>query len=179
MQSLYFIIAGCTKEYSFERGNNLIRIDTIQVPLPISYVCPSCPGNNIFQENKWSLRDDTLLRCGIIDTAIVNPERTAFTFYGPSACSSDTGIVITILLDTVHLNRNLANVTSNKTAFYYYDNAGQTYIYISSPRNPFTVIIDSYNHQTKLASGTFSGFADKTGGGGTSINSGKFSIKLH
>ncbi len=176
--SCYFIIAGCAKEYSYEGGNNPIVIDTIQSPAH-AYVCPSCPGNDIFLENKWSLLDDTLLRCGIIDTAIVSPERTGFTFFGPSSCSEDTGIVMTILLDTIHLNRDLTNVTFSRSAFYYYDNVLHTYIYMSAQLSPFTVTLLSYNHQTKLAWGTFSGFAYKTGGGGSSIRSGKFKVKLH
>ncbi|TMI62512.1 MAG: hypothetical protein E6H07_13925 [Bacteroidetes bacterium] len=166
----------CIKEYSVE-GVPPVIIDTIQPPVAI-YVCPSCPGNETFIENKWSMRDDTLLRCGIIDTAIVAPDRTGFTFYGPSACSADTGIVMTIIFDTIHLNRDLTNITSRFAAFYYYDNVGQTYIYMSKQQNPFTVIIDSYNHQTRLASGTFSGFGYRTPGGGSAIRSGKFKMKL-
>lgn len=171
------IFLRCTKEYSVE-GLNVppILIDTIKPPVT-AYVCPYCPGNETFIENKWSLRDDTLLRCGIVDTAIVNPQRTGFTFYGPSACSADTGIVMTIILDTV-LNRDLADIRSRYAAFYYYDNVGQTYIYMSTQQNPFTVIIDSYDHQTRLASGTFSGLAFRTTVGGTFIKSGKFKTKL-
>jgi len=176
---VYLQISGCTKEYSCENClSSPIIVDTGKTTLP-AYVCPSCPGNEAFIENKWSFRDDTLLRCGIIDTAIVAPDRTGFTFYGPSACSIDTGIVMTILLDTVHLNRDLTNVTSQFAAYYYYDNVGQTYIYMSKQLNPFTVTIESYNYQTKLATGTFSGFGYRPTGGGSAIRSGKFKVKLH
>jgi hypothetical protein len=175
----FLFISGCAKEYSCESctGSPIIA-DTLITSLP-PYVCPSCPGNETFIENKWSFRDDTLLRCGIIDTAIVAPDRTGFTFYGPSACSADTGIVMTILMDTVHLNRNLTNVNSQFAAYYYYDNVGQTYIYMSKQQNPFTVTIESYDYQTKLATGTFSGFGYRTAGGGSAIRSGKFMVKLH
>ena len=176
--SCYFIITGCAKEYSYEGGIIPVITDSIPSVTP-AYVCPACPGNDNFQENKWSLLDDTLLRCGIIDTAIVSPERTGFTFFGPSSCSEDTGIIMTIYLDTVHLNRDITNVTFSRNAFYYYDNVLNTYIYMSAQFNPFTVTLISYNHQTKLAWGSFSGFAYKTNGGGSSIRSGKFKVKLH
>jgi hypothetical protein len=176
---LCIIFLRCAKEYSAEGTNTPpIHIDTLQ-PTISTYVCPSCPGNEIFIENKWSFRDDTLLRCGIIDTAIVAPDRTGFTFYGPSACSMDTGIVMTILLDTVHLTRDLTNVNSQFAAYYYYDNVANTYIYMSKQQNPFTVTIESYNYQTKLATGTFSGFGYRSTGGGSAIRSGKFRVKLH
>jgi hypothetical protein len=178
LTAVYFLFS-CKKEYSCE--NCLVTpiiVDTGKTTLP-AYVCPACPGNETFIENKWSFRDDTLLRCGLIDTAIVAPDRTGFTFFGPSACSADTGIVMTIQLDTIHLNRNLTNVTSQFAAYYYYDNVGQTYIYMSKQQNPFTVTIDSYDYQTKLASGTFSGFGYRPAGGGSSIRSGKFKVKLH
>lgn len=178
---LLYILSSCTKEYSYEGGNTPppILIDTTQPPVISQYVCASCIGKETYIENRWSMRDDTLLRCGIIDTAIVNPERTGFTFFGPSACSQDTGIVMTILLDTLHLNRDITNYTFNRSAFYYYDNIGQTYIYMSRGLNPFTVTLESYNHQTKMAHGNFNGYAYGTNGGGASIRSGKFKVKLH
>ena len=174
----YCLITACTKEYSYE-GGDTPPVDTIQPPITTAYICPSCIGNEKYIEDRWSIRDDTLLRCGIIDTAIVNPERTGFTFYGPSSCSADTGIVMTILFDTLHLNRNITNFTFSRSAFYYYDNVGQTYIYMSRQSYPFTVTLETYDHQTRLATGSFNGIAYKTSGVGVPINSGKFRVKLH
>lgn len=173
------IYCSCAKEYSFEGSPVVIRVDTTTVPvLNTPYICPSCVGNESFQENKWSFRDNGLLRCGIIDTAIANPTRTGFTFFGPSACSIDTGIIMTILLDTLRLNRDISNVTYTRSAFYYYDNVANTYIYMSRQQSPFTVTIESYTHSDRMFTGSFSGFAYRTGAGSTSVSSGKFKVKI-
>ncbi len=171
------IYSSCAKEYSYEASP--IIIDTTTVPIIIQpYICPACIGNENFQENKWSFKDNSLLRCGIIDTAIANPTRTGFTFYGPSACSIDTGIVMTILLDTLRLNRDISNITYSRSAFYYYDNVGHTYIYMNRQQSPFTVTIESYTHADRMVTGSFSGFGYRETTGGASINSGKFKVKL-
>jgi hypothetical protein len=167
----------CKKEYSYEASP--ITTDTTTIPTVIQpYICPACIGNETFQENKWSFRNNGLLRCGEIDTAISNPTRTGFTFYGPSACSKDTGMIMTILLDTLRLNRNISNVTYSMSAFYYYDNVGNTYIYMNRQQSPFTVTIESYTHADRMITGSFSGFGYRTATGGASINSGKFKVKL-
>jgi hypothetical protein len=179
LSALAFVLfyCSCTKEYSYEASP--ITTDTTTIPTVIQpYICPACIGNETFQENKWSFRDNGLLRCGEIDTAISNPTRTGFTFYGPSACSKDTGMIMTILLDTLRLNRNISNVTYSMSAFYYYDNVGNTYIYMNRQQSPFTVTIESYTHADRMITGSFSGFGYRTATGGASINSGKFKVKL-
>ncbi|HMU47754.1 MAG TPA: hypothetical protein PKC72_15390 [Chitinophagaceae bacterium] len=179
---LLLLINSCKQEYSFEGGPPPPPQDTVILPPPPppSKVCPACIGQEDFIENKWSFRDDTLLCCGIIDTAIVAPARQGFTFYGPSACSNDTGMVITVPLEGQILNQNLSNITLTHTAFYYYDNVGQAYIYMSHQANPFTVHINSYDHATKLVTGTFEGYVyNARGPGGTMIRNGKFKVKLH
>jgi hypothetical protein len=179
LPALVFVLfyCSCTKEYSYEASP--ITTDTTTIPTVIQpYICPACIGNETFQENKWSFRNNGLLRCGEIDTAISNPTRTGFTFYGPSACSKDTGMIMTILLDTLRLNRNISNVTYSMSAFYYYDNVGNTYIYMNRQQSPFTVTIESYTHADRMITGSFSGFGYRTATGGASINSGKFKVKL-
>ena len=174
---LVFIYSSCKKEYSYEASP--ITTDTTTIPTVIQpYICPACVGNESFQENKWSFRDNGLLRCGEIDTAISNPTRTGFTFYGPSACSKDTGIIMTILLDTLHLNRDISNITYSRSAFYYYDNVGNTYIYMNRQQSPFTVTIETYTHNDRMVTGSFSGFGYRENGSGGSIHSGKFKVKL-
>ncbi len=177
---IFFICYSCSKEYSGVAINTTVVNDTIFNPAPAikPYVCPACIGNENFQENKWSFRDNTLLRCGIIDTAIVNPERTGFTFYGPSSCSKDTGIIMTVLLDTLHLNRDISNVTYSRSAFYYYDNVGHTYIYMNRQQIPFSLTIETYTHNDRMITGSFSGFGYRENGSSGSINSGKFKVKL-
>jgi hypothetical protein len=176
---LLFMYNSCAKEYSYEGSPISVANDTtgiIGVSPP--YICPSCTTTN-FQENQWSFSDNGLLRCGLIDTAIANPTRTGFTFFGPSACAIDTGIIMTIILDTLHLNRDIYNVTYSRSSFYYYDNVGNTYIYMNRQQSPFTVTIESYTHNDRMITGSFFGFGYRANSGGSLINSGKFKVKLH
>jgi len=113
----------------------------------------------------------------MIDTARVNPERTAFTFFGPSACSSDTGIIISAYLDGNVLNKDLFNISTQNGAFYFYDNVGQTTILISNSAN-FNVTVESYIHQTRVITGKFSGLANYSNGSSSYISSGKFKATL-
>jgi hypothetical protein len=176
---LLILISGCEKEYSYEGGDVVIIIDTVPIPIPGNgaWICPACIGQDTAIESRWSFHNDSILICGIIDTAIVNPERTAFTFFGPSSCSIDTGMVISVFLD-IELNKDQYNLTSEYGAFFYYDNVGQTDIYISHRDSPFIVTIESYIHQTRTATGSFKGPVYRTDGAGSYISSGKFKVKL-
>src|SRR6266498_1117185 len=123
---LWTFDSGCAKEYSFEGGDSLVVIDTTTppppppVPIPTSWTCPACIGQDAQIEAKWSFHNDSNFACGIIDKAVVNQDRTAFTFFGPSACSIDTGMIIDVFLNgTAVLNRDLSNITSRKGSFFY------------------------------------------------------------
>ena len=170
----------CAKEYSFEGADTLPVSDTIitQPPPPSFWTCPACIGQDRQIENKWSFYTDSFFSCGIIDTAIVNPERTAFTFFGPYSCSQDTGMIIDAFLGATILNQDLYNVTSNQGAFYYYDNIGPSHVLISHVAN-FKIFIESYIHQTHLATGTFSGTVYKPDGAPVVVTSGKFKVRLN
>ena len=62
--------------------------------------------------------------------------KTDFTFFGPSACSVDTGIVVSVYLP-VALDRDQFNLTTQQTAFYYYDHMLQQTYMIAAPRQYF------------------------------------------
>ena len=176
---LFIIHSGCVKEYSYERRDSVIVTDTIKPGDTAPWICPACIGRDTLLESKWSFHNWNVFFCGSIDTAIVNPERTAFTFFGPSACSVDTGMIISAFLEGIVLNKDLYNFTSQDGAFYYYDNVRQTTIFISRQTNPFSVTIDSYIHQTRMATGTFNGPIFRTNGGASYVFSGKFKVKLN
>ena len=176
---LFIIHSGCVKVYSYEGRYSVIVTDTIKPGDTAPWICPACIGRDTLQESKWSFHNWNVFLCGSIDTAIVNPERTAFTFFGPSACSVDTGIIISAFLEGIVLNKDLYNFTSQHGAFYYYDNVRQTTIFISRQTNPFSVTIDSYIHQTRMATGTFNGPVFRTNGGASYVFSGKFKVKLN
>ncbi len=174
--------SGCAKEYSYEGGDTVVVRDTIVSGGPGNpsgpWTCPACIGQDQQIESRWSFHDGDFFTCGMIDTAIVNPERTAFTFFGPYGCSRDTGIIIDAFLGSAVLNKDVHNITSKEGAFYYYDNIGPSFILISHVAN-FTVKIESYIQQTHLATGTFSGTAYKPDGTPITVSSGKFKVRLY
>jgi hypothetical protein len=175
---LLILISGCEREYSYEGGDPVV-IDPIPVPIPDqpAWMCASCINQDRFTESKWSFFNDNKIICGISDTARVNAERTFFTFFGPSACSIDTGMVIGVYLNEV-LDKDQYNIISRYASFYHYDNVGQTDIHISRVGFPFTVRIESYIHQTRTATGTFNGPVFTANGDSSYINFGKFKVKL-
>ena len=177
--SLLFI-AGCGKEYSFE-GNAVRPIDTTSPPPPPPVyhfpVCAVCATLSTTELSTWSFKMEDVPTCGRADTAIVISDRTVFTFFGPSSCSGDTGMVITVYLHDT-LNRNRSYVYADKVSFYYYDRVTPSYIMMSQVYAPFTGAIRDYNHQTKIATGEFEGVALRSDGHWVSINSGKFKMKL-
>jgi hypothetical protein len=167
----------CKKEYSYE-GALPAQNDTIINNNTIPYICPSCIGADNFIEGKWSMYNGSAFYCGIIDTAIAAPARNGFTVFGPSACSLDSGLVLTINTEPVLLNQDVFNSTTSKAGMYYYDNVAQTYPFMTQSGYQFTVSIESYIHQTKMMTATFSGIVVRAGGGQTSVQ-GKFKVKVH
>jgi hypothetical protein len=169
----FFIHAGCAKEYSYERTP--VAVDTISTVNP--YICPYCIGKDAQILARWSFHIENVLFCGAVDTARVNAERTAFTFFGPSNCSADTGIIISVYLNGNILNKDLFNISTQSGAFYYYDNIGHTTIFISRQYD-FTVNVESYIHQTHIITGTFSGTVYRGNGGTSYVSSGKFKVRI-
>jgi hypothetical protein len=173
----------CAKEYSYEGGAILpIRDSLPPPPPPVVYELPPCKlctvNANTIPLNQWSLKAGNAFACGTLDTAIINLERTSFTFFGPSACSGDTGLVMTVYIENDKLNRDVANLVVNRVAFYYYDRVTPSHIYVNIPNVIFSVVIESYVHQTKLLIGRFSGSVLKSNGKASSISEGRFKVKL-
>jgi hypothetical protein len=178
--SLLLILSGCAKEYSYEGGVTPVIHDTLPPPVVVNDfpVCPFCKTITNTALSTWSFKKGNTTVCGTVDTAIITLERTAFTFFGPSSCSADSGLVITVYLGNESLNRNRTNLAINNIAFYYYDRVTPSYIFMSLANSPFSGTIDNYDHQTKIASGTFTGNAVRSDGSAASITSGKFKVKL-
>jgi hypothetical protein len=175
----------CRKEYSYEGGSAPSVRDTVPPPPPpppIVYELPFCAScavyTNPIQLNKWSLKAGNAFACGTLDTAIINLERTSFTFFGPSTCSRDTGLVMTVYVENEKLNRDISNLVINRVAFYYYDRVTPSHIYMNMPNVAFSVVVDSYNHQTKILTGSFRGSALRRNGSAASISEGRFKVKL-
>lgn len=177
---LVLLQINCAREYSFEGGGVTGVRDTIPAPVVINEFpfCPACVTNTGNALSEWSFQSFHSVLCGRADTAIINPERNAFTFFGPSSCSRDTGIVMSVYLEGNTLNRDISNITTYHNAFYYYDQVTPSYIFMNRPGGMFTVTITSYSHQTKIATGTFQGNVMRSNGGGANIESGRFAVKL-
>jgi hypothetical protein len=169
----------CAKEYSFEGGGAPIVRDTIPQPIVVNEFpfCPVCVTNTGTAIAEWSFKSGNSVLCGTADTAIALGNRTAFTYFGPSSCSADTGIVMTIYLDGDTLNRDRVNLQA-KGAFYYYDRITPSYIFISQSNNFISVTINRYIQQTRMAECSFQGAVLRSNGAGASITSGKFTVKL-
>lgn len=177
---LYAIsLTSCAKEYSIE-GLATPLNDTAIIPGIINDIptCNLCNSSSGIILSTWSFETENATLCGIIDTAIVSPARTAFTFYGPSSCSLDSGMVISVYLSNDTLNKNKQNVILDRNVFYYYDRVTPLDIFVSRQNIPFTVIIENYDHQTKIAIGSFEGTVFKSSGGSTRVTLGKFKVRL-
>ena len=176
--TIVLILLSCEKEYSYEGGITPIIIDTGTIHIsPKPFVCASCIGADNYTEGKWSFYNADTFYCGIIDTAIATPDRNGFTFFGPSSCSIDSGLVLTINIEPNFLTHDLFNTTTNRAGLYYYDNIGQTHPFVTHAGIPFSFTIESYIHQTRMMTGRFSGTVFKPNGEPATLN-GKYKVKM-
>ncbi len=181
LQILLLHTTGCKKEYSFERGDSTIVIKDSIPPVQDVFkfpLCSLCKVNDVLQEGNWNFKTVNSYLCGVVTDAIITAEKTAFTFFGPSACSIDTGLVITAYLDTLKLDRDMFNITTNHVTFYYYDHNAPTFIFTSQRNANFTLTVNSFIYATGIATGTFNGGAFRANGEFSYISEGKFKVKL-
>lgn len=171
------IVSGCSKEFSCESCDETAVVDTVVNNIPKPYICYSCAAADNFAEGKWSMYNGSDFYCGTIDTAIAAIGRNGFTVFGPSSCSIDSGLVLTINTEPALLNQDIFNSTTTRAGMYYYDNIAQTYPFMTQSGLQFTVTIESYIFQTRMLTGTFNGFVTKPTGGQTNVQ-GKFKVKV-
>ena len=185
---LYLLLPGlygCVKEYSYEAGptgNTLPVIDSIPIqdtirPLISFPFCAGCSNTGDFILSTWSFKYAGSILCGSVTNAVIAPDRNGFTFFGPSACSADTGLVMTVFLDTGPLDRDKSNITTSNVIFQYYDNTTFSDIF-NSGRRSISFTIDTYQHSTGIAKGKFTGSVKTKNNGEVSLTDGKFSIKF-
>jgi hypothetical protein len=178
--------AACTKDYSYEGGPGTVPVlpappDTSSnpgVPNPALQdfdYCAACDSTDALQLSSWSFKIDTSFLCGKVDTAILNYDRDAFTFFGPSACGDSTGLIFSVYLGATALDRDFYNFTVPFASFHYYHT---TTPYLNAVDESFKLTITSYIHATGIATGTFSGVGYREDGVPAAIHSGKFIIRL-
>jgi len=176
----------CAKEYSFEGA----RVDsmttgvgdtvTSQTPPPSFPSCSSCNPSDPITLGHWSFKTGNSYQCGTFtNSGFFNGfSKQDFTFFGPSACSIDTGIVVSVYLP-VALDRDQFNLTTEQTAFYYYDHNATADIYQSRAPFVFSVTVQSFIEATGIVTGTFSGTVFSPNGDSAHITDGRFIAPLH
>ena len=173
LQIVLLQTTGCQKELYFDQING----DPLAGPVKAFPACSSCRATDSVSLATWNFKTGNSFLCGIVDAAGIDFGKTAFTFFGPSACSIDTGLVMTIYLP-VTLDEDRFNITTTKTAFFYYAHHATNDIFISQPATLFTVNLESYIHATGIATGTFSGTVFKPNGDAATVSEGNFKIQF-
>ncbi len=173
----------CYKEFSQEG----VRSDTAVNPNPPDPnqpprfsipSCPTCVPGNLLGLGKWSFKIDTTYYCGNFTSAVIAPERQVFTFFGPSACSPDTGLIMTVYLEPGDaLRTNKQNISTEKVVFQYYER-GQPDILSNKPVPGFRFIIDQYTHASNLATGSFAGVVYTQSGKLITIKEGRYEFNF-
>lgn len=182
---------GCVKEYSFEGGSiDTIPLgdtipddttDTVIITPPVTLPqCSLCNPADEIATGQWSFKTGNSYACGSFTDAgfIGGNSKTDFTFFGPSACSVDTGIVVSVYLP-VPLDQDRFELSTSNTAFFYYDHYGTKDIFTSWQTIPFTVTLTSFIYSTGIVTGTFGGTVFTANGDTAFITEGRFKAKLH
>src|SRR6516162_1964616 len=116
---------GCVKEYSFEGApHDTIPADTIPIdtldttvttPVIVFPQCASCKGINQVALGHWSFKIGDTYLCGSFTSSgfFSGLSKMNFTFFGPSACSVDTGIVVSVYLQ-VPLDQDRYNLSTDE-----------------------------------------------------------------
>lgn len=175
---------GCYKEYSIEGIDTARVVRDTAGPGPVGLVkefptCSLCNTGNGLSAGQWDFKAGNSFLCGSVTNSgfIGGYSKKDFTLFGPSACSVDTGLVISVYLQ-VPLDQDRYNLTTGQTAFYYYDNHAVKDILISLSTAPFSVTVQSFIYATGIATGTFSGTVYKANGDTAIVTDGKFKVKL-
>ena len=176
----------CAKEYSFEGA----RVDSVttgvgdtatsQTPPPSFPSCSLCNPSDPITLGHWSFKTGNSYQCGTFtNSGFFNGfSKKDFTFFGPSACSIDTGIVVSVYLP-IALDQDQFNLTTEQTAFYYYDHNATADIYQSRAPFVFSVTVQSFIAATGIVTGTFSGTVFSPNGDSAHITDGRFVAPLH
>ena len=172
---------GCKKEYSYEGGplqDPTIILDSTK-PGSITFpICKGCNSTYTSATLKWSFKVGGTFLCGNITNGVLSPDGDGMTFFGPSACSRDTGLIITALFNNKILNKDQSNLPASRASLEYYDNTDLSDILQSKRPNIFSLTIDNYIQQTGVATGTFNGSVLDKNGNIVKVDAGKFNVKF-
>lgn len=126
---LLLLHAGCKKELSYEQRASG-AVDVVPPPAPAAKAsCSLCNAAGL-PDSSWRFTIDSTIYYGRVEKTVVLLGRRSFTFFGPSACSADSGFVATIYLNDDTLNRDKTNLLARMTC-YYYDKVTPSYMFMS------------------------------------------------
>ncbi|MGN6247334.1 MAG: hypothetical protein ACTHNG_03200 [Ginsengibacter sp.] len=183
---IIFLHTGCAKEYSNE------GIDTIvsNAPLPDSTIflsdsnnvfssCSLCNPKDKLEIGSWNFKTGDKYVCGHTTNSgfFSGNTKKDITFFGPSSCSVDTGVVVSAFF-SLPLDQNRYNLSTTQIEFYYYDNNASKDIFISEPQKTFSVTIDTFNYQTRIAIGSFAGTVFRANGDTALVRDGNFKVYI-
>lgn len=199
MQRLYLIIfssiavsffvfeTGCKKEYSYEGGlpaelieqpDSITVVDSsINNSAPIVPACAACEGIDT-TASFWMFNVGAASFCGTVTNTVISGDKTAMTFFGPSSCFPDSGLIITAFFSEGELNTNTDNLKAARSSLQYYDNSTGVDAFVSEASSPFKLMIDNYDPQTGMAMGRFGGNVRGKDGNVITIDAGRFRIKF-
>lgn len=179
--ALMLDIQGCTKEYSYERqpvdSTGTVPDSTDTIPNVIYSQCPLCKKDPGYVLGEWSFMIDTFTFCGIVTGEVMLSERTAFTFFGPSACSDDSGLIITCYMDEPFAEE-ATYVSVDLVTLRYYNHPGGKDMLQADASLGFALVIQSYSKATGVMRGIFSGNVLTDRNTIKRISNGKFEIKF-
>ncbi len=177
---------GCKKEYSLE-GNPLQIIpipadttsarDTAGIAMAFPY-CNTCSYSNMAAELTWSFKIDTSLFCGNVTNGVISPDGKGMTFFGPSACSRNYGLIITAFFNDAVFTMDQNHLVATHVTLQFYDHTGTSDILQSKPPLVFGLIFDTYSKFTKQATGSFNGSALNKAGDLVAIKAGRFRVRF-
>lgn len=172
---LFLFSLGCYKDYSYEYrpDDSATIIDRTTTSLTSCAACKT----DVLRDSSWQVTIEATKFCGTVVKPVVLPERTAFTFFGPSSCSGDSGFVASVFLSAEVLDVDKANLKARMSC-YYYNKVGPSHVYMSSSSEPLEVLISSYTHQTGITYGTFRGVVFDSAGRRREVKDGRFRIRL-
>ncbi|MEO8765557.1 MAG: hypothetical protein ABI416_14760 [Ginsengibacter sp.] len=180
---------GCVKEYSYEGGDTLTMIrqpilDSIIPPPDADTIkvfpdCSLCNAEDDLSVGTWSFETGSSYVCGTTTSSgfFGGYSKLDITFFGPSACSQDTGLVMSVFLP-VPLDRSRSNLIADRAAFYYYDHNAPNDIFDSQSEKPFIVTVQEFNISTGIATGTFEGTVFKPNGDTAVIKEGRYKVQI-
>ena len=184
------LTGGCKKEYSYEGRpmqypiqlpDSTVTGDSTVIEDSTSIITfPKCIGcyADTLSALTWSFKVGSSLLCGNVTNGVVSPDGGGMTFFGPSSCSRDSGLIITAFFSDQTLKKDQSNITASRASLEYYDNTTMSDILYSKRPNIFSLTIDNYIRETGVATGTFNGSVLDMNGNTIKVKDGRFKVKF-